>query len=185
MEVSIWHDFTKDHYFVNIVLTLQLDQFFYNSDFFKNHGYIRTIAYRFRQGGSNSNEIGTNYVKVVLEHQFIANSTLSLEAFNAKFTQMLTDINGKFSKSFSVVPQALIEGKMFLVVIKSLFWYVKSLYFSANHTCSKESMSRLQTVNFVITGDDEYGVAVGDDIQVNCLKEVQKFTKDIWDDGKW
>ena len=98
---------------MNFVLSLQLDQFFYNSDFFKNHGYIRTIAYRFRQGGSNSNEIGTNYVKVVLEHQFIANSTLSLEAFNAKFTQMLTDINGKFSKSFSVVPQALIEGKIF------------------------------------------------------------------------
>ena len=46
-------------------------------------------------------------------------------------------------------------------------------------------MSRLQTVNFVITGDDEYGVAVGDDIQVNCLKEVQKFTKDIWDDGMY
>ena len=103
----------KTTFFENLILSLQLDQFFYNSDFFKNHGYIRTIAYRFRQGGSNSNEIGTNYVKVVLEHQFIANSTLSLEAFNAKFTQMLTDINGKFSKSFSVVPQALIEGKIF------------------------------------------------------------------------
>ena len=119
---------------MNFVLSLQLDQFFYNSDFFKNHGYIRTIAYRFRQGGSNSNEPGTNYVKVVLEHQFIANSTLSLEAFNAKFTQMLTDINGKFSKSFSVVPQALIEGKIFLVIIKSIFLICKiTLFFSKSH----------------------------------------------------
>ena len=39
--------------------------------------------------------------------------------------------------------------------------------------------------DYVISGEDEWGVVVGEDIEVNCEKEVQLFTKDIWDEGKF
>ena len=56
--------------------------------------------------------------------------------------------------------------------------------FTANHTCSKESRSRLTRDDYVIMDEDEWGVVVGDYIQVTCLKDVQLFTKDTWDEGK-
>ena len=119
-------------------------------------------------GNSNPNVVGSNYVKVTVEHQFIANTSMTLEGIKNKHQAMLIDKNGNLSISgsniFQVVPNSIIE---------------------ANHTCSKESRSRLIKSDYVISGEDEWGVVVGEDIEVNCEKEVQLFTKDIWDEGKF
>ena len=58
------------------------------------------------------------------------------------------------------------------------------LNLTANHTCSKGSLFHLERPNYVINNTHEWGVGIGDYIQVTCLKDIQLFTNDIWDDGK-
>ena len=98
----------------------QLDRFYLErpDGFFKTNGYIRTIAYRFRKGNANLQvgKEGTNYVKVTVEHQFIANSTMTLEVLKNKHQKLLTDLQGKLQKTnqdlvlLNVVPSSVIEG---------------------------------------------------------------------------
>ena len=98
----------------------QLDRFYLErpDGFFKTNGYIRTIAYRFRKGNANEQvgKEGTNYVKVTVEHQFIANSTMTLEVLKNKHQKLLTDLQGKLQKTnqdpvlLNVVPSSVIEG---------------------------------------------------------------------------
>jgi hypothetical protein len=51
-----------------------------------------------------------------------------------------------------------------------------------NHTCSTESMARVNKDQYIVTGN-ENSVVVGDSIQVTCALEIQLLTKDIWDDN--
>ena len=59
---------------------------------------------------------GKYYVKVTVEHQFIANSTLVLEVLKNKHQKLLTDLQGKLQKTnqdpvlLNVVPSSVIEG---------------------------------------------------------------------------
>ena len=77
---------------------------------------MRSIAYRFRVGNANPKAEGTNYVKVTVEHQFIANSTMTLEVLKNKHQKLLTDLQGKLQKTnqdpvlLNVVPSSVIEG---------------------------------------------------------------------------
>lgn len=55
------------------------------------------------------------------------------------------------------------------------------MYFSVNHTCSTESMLRLESKpKYVVSGDDE-PVIVGNFLEVTCIEPIQLFTRDIWD----
>ena len=59
---------------------------------------------------------GKNYVKVTVEHQFNANSSMTLEVLQDKHRQLLSDLQGKLQKTLddpvllNVVPSSVIEG---------------------------------------------------------------------------
>ena len=77
---------------------------------------MRSIAYRFRVGNANPKAEGTNYVKVIVEHQFKANSSMTLEVLQNKHRQLLSDLQGKLQKTLddpvllNVVPSSVIQG---------------------------------------------------------------------------
>ena len=98
----------------------QLDRFYLErpDGFFKTNGYIRTIAYRFKMGNDNKQVgmEGKNYVKVTVEHQFNANSSMTLEVLQDKHRKLLSDLQGKLQKNpddpvlLNVVPSSVIQG---------------------------------------------------------------------------
>ena len=98
----------------------QLDRFYLErpDEFFKTNGYIRTIAYRFKMGNDNKQVgmEGKNYVKVTVEHQFNANSSMTLEVLQEKHRKLLSDLQGKLQKTqddpvlLNVVPSSVIQG---------------------------------------------------------------------------
>ena len=100
--------------------SFQLDRFYLErpDGFFKTNGYIRTIAYRFRMGNDNKQVgmEGKNYVKVTVEHQFNANSSMTLEVLQDKHRKLLSDLQGKLQKTpddpvlLNVVPSSVIQG---------------------------------------------------------------------------
>ena len=111
---------------------------------------------------SNPNPVqpGTNYVKVTVEHHFRSDSDVTFTEFEAKHAGYLQLTQGKFSESFSAVPNSLVQQ---------------------NQTCSAESMARLSADFFVVTGLEDGPVTIGNYIEVTCEREIQKFTRDIWD----
>ena len=98
----------------------QLDRFYLErpDGFFKTNGYIRTIAYRFRKGNANLQvgKEGKCYVKVTVEHQFRANSTLTLQDLKNEHQKLLNHLDGKLRTTnqdpilLNVVPSSVVKG---------------------------------------------------------------------------
>ena len=142
------------------IAEVEFDTFYLAQDWMREKHYMRTVVYRFREGNANPLQPGTNYVKVTVEHHFRSDSDVTFTEFETKHAGYLQLTQGKFSESFSVVPNSLVQQ---------------------NQTCSAESMARLSADFFVVTGLEDGPVTIGNYIEVTCEREIQKFTRDIWD----
>ena len=70
-----------------------------------DNGYVRSVVVRFYKGPPMYDD--TNYVKAVVQHQFIANSQLTLAKFKKHYNEILeyneyNEILGRFSSTFEI-----------------------------------------------------------------------------------
>jgi hypothetical protein len=65
--------------------------------------------------------MGTNYVKVTVEHQFRNDTTMTEDEFVAYHATLMTQEQGSMSDTFGVVPTTSIASKLTILKLVKMF----------------------------------------------------------------
>ena len=94
----------------------QLNYFYFNQEWLKARGYVRTVAYRFRQGYADPSQDGMNFVFVTVEHYFRRDTNVTYEGLKEWHETILSQTQGKLRPDvFEVAPSSVVACEIELV----------------------------------------------------------------------